>query len=50
MDIVQAILEDKKVESDPNKSTKVHKDVDLDIDVGTLLASDYNTLDIKTLR
>ncbi|XP_032688946.1 ribosome biogenesis regulatory protein homolog [Odontomachus brunneus] len=50
MDIIQAILEDKKVESDPNKSTKVHKDVDLDIDVGTLLASDYNNLDIKTLR
>jgi len=27
-----------------------HKDVDLDIDLGTLLASDYNTLDTKTLK
>lgn len=48
--IVQTVLEDRKVESDLSKSTKVHKDVDLDIDVGILLASDYNTLDKKAFR
>lgn len=31
-------------------SNQLHKDVDLDFDLGTLLASDYNTLDIKALK
>ncbi|XP_014486293.1 PREDICTED: ribosome biogenesis regulatory protein homolog [Dinoponera quadriceps] len=50
MDVVKSILGDKGTESDPSKTTKVHKDVELDIDLGTLLATDYNTLDVKTLR
>jgi len=49
MDIVKSILENERKE-DPSKSTTVHKDVELDIDLGTLLASDYNTLDVKTLK
>lgn len=51
MDIVNSILEnEQKEKEDPTKSTIVHKDVELDIDLGTLLASDYNTLNVKTLK
>lgn len=48
MDVVKAILEDGQ--DDPSKSTTVHKNVQLDIDVGTLLASDYDVLQIKSLK
>ncbi|XP_024887842.1 ribosome biogenesis regulatory protein homolog [Temnothorax curvispinosus] len=50
MDVVKSILEDNQGKADLSKSTKVHKDVELDIDLGTLLASDYNPLDAKTLE
>ncbi|XP_050463189.1 ribosome biogenesis regulatory protein homolog [Cataglyphis hispanica] len=50
MDLVKSILENEQGKADPCKSTSVHKDVELDIDLGTLLASDYNTLDMKTLK
>ncbi|XP_012227735.1 ribosome biogenesis regulatory protein homolog [Linepithema humile] len=50
MNIVKSILENEQGKEDPSKSTTVHKDVELDIDLGTLLASDYNTLDVKTLK
>lgn len=50
MDLVKSILENDQEKADPSKSTKVHKDVELDIDLGTLLASDYNPLDAKTLK
>ena len=48
MDIVKSILEDSNREKDPRKSTIVEKDVETD--VGSLLALDYNTLDLKELR
>ncbi|XP_015589052.1 ribosome biogenesis regulatory protein homolog [Cephus cinctus] len=47
MDVVNAILE-KNVNS--NKSISVHKDLELEIDEGTLLASDYNVFDKENLR
>ncbi|KAG7189836.1 hypothetical protein KM043_017494 [Ampulex compressa] len=50
MDIVKSILENEPSKANLHKSTVVHKDVELDIDVGLLLASDYNTLDVKALR
>jgi len=50
MDLVKSILEDDQEKADPNKSIKVHKNVELDIDLGTLLASDYNDLDMKALK
>ncbi|XP_012538695.1 ribosome biogenesis regulatory protein homolog [Monomorium pharaonis] len=50
MDLVKSILEDDQKKADLSKSTKVHKDVELEIDLGTLLASDYNVLDAKTLK
>ncbi|KAL6263185.1 hypothetical protein P5V15_005985 [Pogonomyrmex californicus] len=50
MDVVKSILENDSKKKDSSKSTEVHKDVELDIDLGTLLASDYNTLDAKALR
>lgn len=51
MDLVKSILKDEQEKAtDPSKSILVHKDIDLDIDLGTLLASDYNALDIKTLK
>lgn len=48
MDVVKSILENDNQEKDPRKSTVVHKDVE--VDVGTLLALDYNTLNLKSLR
>jgi len=51
MDLVKSILEDdQEGKVDLSKSTKVHKDVELDIDLGTLLASDYNPLDAKAFK
>ncbi|XP_003702064.3 ribosome biogenesis regulatory protein homolog [Megachile rotundata] len=50
MDIVQSILENDTQEKDPRKSTVVQKDVEVETDIGTLLAFDYNTLDIKALK
>ncbi|XP_039310867.1 ribosome biogenesis regulatory protein homolog [Solenopsis invicta] len=50
MDLVKSILEDDQGKADLSKSTKVHKDVELDFDLGTLLASDYNVLDEKALK
>lgn len=50
MDLVKSILEDDKDKTDLSKSTKVHKDVELDIDLGTLLAFDCNALDAKALK
>lgn len=50
MDIVNSILNDEDVKSDLTKSTTVHKDIEPEIDIGSLLVSDYNALDIKKLR
>ncbi|XP_043248725.1 ribosome biogenesis regulatory protein homolog [Colletes gigas] len=50
MDIVKAILESEPQENDLRKSIIVNKDVEVETDVGTLLALDYNTLDIKSLK
>ncbi|XP_072756779.1 ribosome biogenesis regulatory protein homolog [Anoplolepis gracilipes] len=49
MDIVKSILNEEE-KADPSKSTSVHKDEELDIDLGTLLASDYNTLHVKAIK
>ncbi|XP_076763954.1 ribosome biogenesis regulatory protein homolog [Xylocopa sonorina] len=48
MDVVNSILQDNTQEKDPRKSTVVNKDVE--VDVGTLLTLDYNSLDLKTFR
>ncbi|XP_054012425.1 ribosome biogenesis regulatory protein homolog [Hylaeus anthracinus] len=50
MDLVNSILENEPREKDPRKTTLVHKDVELETDVGSLLAFDYNTLNIKELK
>ncbi|XP_076242729.1 ribosome biogenesis regulatory protein homolog [Calliopsis andreniformis] len=50
MDIVNSILESSNQEKDPRKSTEVHKEVEVETDVGTLLALDYNTINLKSLR
>ncbi|XP_033340376.2 ribosome biogenesis regulatory protein homolog [Megalopta genalis] len=50
MDIVQSVLENKTQEKDSRKSIEVNKDVDVETDLGTLLALDYNNLNIKTLK
>ncbi|KYQ52144.1 Ribosome biogenesis regulatory protein like protein [Trachymyrmex zeteki] len=50
MDLVKSILEENEGKEDLSKSTKVHKNVELDVDLGTLLASDYNALDAKALN
>ncbi|CAK9797609.1 Ribosome biogenesis regulatory protein homolog [Anthophora quadrimaculata] len=50
MDVVSAILEKSTQEKDPHKSTVVNKEVDVETDVGTLLALDYNAFDLKKLK
>lgn len=50
MDIVKAVLENDAKNNNAASSVTVQKDVDLDIDEGTLLASDYNALDVARLR
>jgi len=49
LEVVQKILQNAQSES-TFKSTQVTKDIDVDIDVGNLLASDPNPLDLKRLR
>lgn len=50
MDVVKSILENEPREKDLRKSTVVNKEVEVETDVGSLLAFDYNTLDLKALR
>ncbi|XP_031826635.1 ribosome biogenesis regulatory protein homolog [Nomia melanderi] len=50
MDIVQSILENETQEKDLRKSIEVNKDIEVEIDAGSLLAFDYNTLNIKALK
>lgn len=50
MDVVNTILENEEVKSDSKKYTTFHKDVEPEIDLGSLLVSDSNTLDVKRLR
>lgn len=50
MDIVNEILEREQRKAERYKPITVEKHLDLDIDVGTLLAYDSNDLDKKFLR
>lgn len=50
MDIVNEILEREQKKAEKYKPITVEKHLDLDIDVGTLLASDTNDLDSKLLE
>lgn len=50
MDVVNSILENSTQEKDIHKSTEVNKDVEIETDLGTLLALDYNTVDLKALK
>ncbi|XP_071874985.1 ribosome biogenesis regulatory protein homolog [Bombus fervidus] len=50
MDVVNSILENSTQEKDTRKSTEVNKDVEIETDLGTLLALDYNTVDLKALK
>ncbi|XP_023943215.2 ribosome biogenesis regulatory protein homolog [Bicyclus anynana] len=49
MDIVNEILEREQKKAEKYKPITVEKHLELDIDVGTLLATDTNDLDIKSL-
>lgn len=49
MDIVNSILENDNQKKDLYKSTVVNKEGEVETDLGTLLALDYNALDLKTL-
>lgn len=50
MDIVQSILENPTQEKDSRKSTEVNKDVEVETDLGSLLALDYNTININSIK
>ncbi|KOC63149.1 Ribosome biogenesis regulatory protein like protein [Habropoda laboriosa] len=50
MDVVNSILEKSTQEKDTYKSIVVNKEVDVETDIGTLLALDYNAFDLKDFR
>ncbi|KAK1125379.1 hypothetical protein K0M31_005748 [Melipona bicolor] len=50
MDVVNSILQNDIQEKDPRKSTIVNKDAEIETDLGTLLALDYNALNLKALK
>lgn len=49
MDIVNSVLENDQKENQ-YKSTKVDKEIDVEIDEGTLCVTDSNAFNVKTLR
>lgn len=49
MDIVNEILEREQKKAEKYKPITVDKHLELDLDIGTLLASDPNDLDLKSL-
>ena len=49
-DLVENVLRAAAERESKYKTIEVHKDIDLDIDEGNLLASDTNPLDLKLLR
>lgn len=50
MDIVNEILEKEQKKAEKYKPITVEKHLDVEIDIGTLLASDTNDLDTKLLQ
>lgn len=50
MDIVNEILEKEQKKSEKYKSITVEKHLEVELDIGTLLASDTNDLDTKLLQ
>lgn len=50
MDIVNQILEREQKKAEKYKPITVEKHLDLDLDVGTLLALDTNDLEAKLLK
>lgn len=50
MDIVNEILEKEQKKAEKYKPITVEKHLELEFDIGTLLASDTNDLDIKSLK
>lgn len=50
MDIVNQILEREQKKSEKYRSIVVEKHLDLECDIGTLLALDTNDLDTKSLK
>jgi regulator of ribosome biosynthesis len=50
MDVVKKVLEDAAKQADQFKSINVEKHLELEYDLGTLLAVDTNDLDLKQMR
>lgn len=50
MDIVNEILEKEQRKAEKYKPITVEKHLEVDLDIGTLLASDTNDLDSKALQ
>lgn len=48
-DVVNSILENNTEEKDI-RTTIVNKDIEVETDLGTLLALDYNNLDLKAIK
>lgn len=49
-DVVNSILENNTEEKDTRQTTIVNKDIEVETDLGTLLALDYNNLDLKAIK
>ena len=49
-DLVERVLQEENEKQSKFKSIEVHKDIDLEIDEGNLLASDTNPLNVKLLK
>ncbi|XP_043508009.1 ribosome biogenesis regulatory protein homolog [Frieseomelitta varia] len=50
MDVVNSILQNDIQKKNTHKSTVVNKDTEIETDLGTLLALDYNALNLKALK
>lgn len=48
-DVINSILENNTEEKD-TRTTIVNKDIEVETDLGTLLALDYNSLDLKAIK
>ncbi|KAH3871196.1 hypothetical protein DPMN_034390 [Dreissena polymorpha] len=49
-DVVENVLKEAAEKEAKYKTTEVHKDIDVDVDLGNLLTSDPNPIDSRTLR
>lgn len=50
MDVVSQVMQNSALEAEKYKSINVEKHLDLEYDLGSLLAEDHNDFDLKLLK